>query len=532
MKTEQKGKQDTGPKIRFRSHISSIVERTGGVIAALFIIAATQVFQNIGEIRSEDISFVMDRGFFILSGVILILGICIASQVFVWAKTWISIEDQAVVIEKNTLNKKKNTIGIRNISNINIEQNLFEMLIGTCKVKVDTNSRSTADSTDVKIVLKKADALRFKNEITRRMRLAAGGAAAGVDMDPELDRPETAALAANGAGREGRAADPVLEEPEDYDIRADLGDIMKHGFFSVNLFSVAIFLLCILGTVMGVAEALRQRSLMESFAGAAAGIILAAVLILSALWDTIKDFVKYYDFRAKRRGDRIYIRYGFLKKVEYTVPVDKIQALRVRQSFVARLGKRYMAEIINVGMGDDAEEKHSFLVLYGTEKQLKERLSLLLPEFLPAADLKVERLPKAVWVVWIFPAVVCLLCVAAGAVLCAAVLENYQSAVWGSAAALALALLGGMVLKYRTDGMSADGTFLKLCRGYFGKHYLAVKYRNIQYVEFSQSFLAAAFHLKKGRIHLLASSADTSHGIPYFRGDADDVIKNGITGSW
>ena len=107
-----------------------------------------------------------------------------------------------------------------------------------------------------------------------------------------------------------------------------------------------------------------------------------------------------------------------------------------------------------------------------------------------------------------------------------------QRGFWLFPLTAALALLGGMALKYRTDGMSADGTFLKLCRGYFGKHYLAVKYRNIQYVEFSQSFLAAAFDLKKGRIHLLASSADTSHGIPYFRGDADDVIKNGITGSW
>lgn len=528
MKTEQKEKQDAGPRMRFRSHISSIVERTGGVIAALFIIIATQVLQNIGDIRSEDVSFVIDKGFFILLGTILILGICIASQIFVWAKTWISIEDHAVVIEKNTLNKKKNTIGIRNISNINIEQNLFEMLIGTCKVKMDTNSRSTADSTDVKIVLKKADAFRFKNEITRRMRMAAGGATADTDLDSALPRMDTALDVAE----EGRTPGPDLEETEDYDIRADLGDIMKHGFFSVNLFSVLIFLLCILGTVMGVAEALGRKNLMESFAGAAAGIVLAAVLIVSALWDTIKDFVKYYDFRAKRRGDRIYIRYGFLKKVEYTVPVDKIQALRVKQSFVARLGKRYMAEIINVGMGDDAEEKHSFLVLYSTEKQLKERLALLLPEFLPAADLKVEPLPKAVWVVWIFPAAVCLLCVAAGAVLCAVVLESYQSAVWWSAAVLVFALLCGMVLKYRTDGMSADGTFLKLCRGYFGKHYLAVRYRNIQYAEFSQSFLAAACHLKKGRIHLLASSADTSHGIPYFRGDTDDVIKNGMTGSW
>ena len=105
---------------------------------------------------------------------------------------------------------------------------------------------------------------------------------------------------------------------------------------------------------------LEQPELMSSLLGAAAGIIVAAGIVLSALWDTVKDFIRYYDFRAKRRGDKIYIKYGFLKKMEYTIPVDKIQALKIRQSFVARIFRKYMAEIVNVGMGDEKEEQNSF----------------------------------------------------------------------------------------------------------------------------------------------------------------------------
>ena len=59
------------------------------------------------------------------------------------------------MIERNTWNKKKNTIGLKNISNVNTEQNLLEMLLGTCKVKLDTNSMSTSDKTDVKIIFEK-----------------------------------------------------------------------------------------------------------------------------------------------------------------------------------------------------------------------------------------------------------------------------------------------------------------------------------------------------------------------------------------
>mgnify|MGYP000034238020 FL=1 len=74
------------------------------------------------------------------------------------------------MIERNTWNKKKNTIGLKNISNVNTEQNLLEMLLGTCKVKLDTNSMSTSDKTDVKIILKKAEAEQFRLYVMKLMQ--------------------------------------------------------------------------------------------------------------------------------------------------------------------------------------------------------------------------------------------------------------------------------------------------------------------------------------------------------------------------
>ena len=320
---------------RFRNHISIILEQTGAVIAAVFVLIVTQLFQSIDELTESDLSFITSKGFLILIGVITLLAVSLTGQVLVWARTYISIEENAIVIEKGRVNKKKNTIGIRNISNINLEQNLIEMLFGTCKVKLDTNSRSTADSTDVKIVLKKSDALWFQQEVSRKMEEACG-------------------LTAGNSGTTGTsvyAGDavhsvyPAMREPADCDVHAGIADILQHGFYSISILSVIIFLLVITGTVISVAEVLGRADMTASLAGAAAGILVAVFIILSTLWDTVKDFVRYYDFRAKRLGDKIYIKYGFFKKVEYTIPVDKIQALKIRQSFLARIGHRYMAEI-------------------------------------------------------------------------------------------------------------------------------------------------------------------------------------------
>lgn len=504
---------------KFRNHISIILEQTGAVIVALFVLVVTQLFQSLDEIAETDLTFFTSKGALILLGVAAVLAVSLISQVLVWAKTYISVEENAIVIEKGRISKKKNTIGIRNISNINLEQNLIEMLFGTCKVKLDTNSRSTADSTDVKIVLKKADALWFQQEVMRKMELAAGRKPA---VPTEAGRPDH--NAADPAG--GRLAARGTEE---YDVHADLADILQHGTFSISIISVGLFLLVLVGSVVNAAEILGQSGLMATAVTAVGGIIVAVFIVLSTLWDTVKDFVRYYDFRAKRRGDKIYIKYGFFKKSEYTIPVDKIQGLKIRQSFLARIGHRYMAEIVNVGMGDDQEEQHSFLLLYCTEEKLKERLSLLLPEFAASVDQPAERLPASVWAAWAVPTVITVLCMAGGAMLCNELTGNeYRLYVWLAVAAFAAVLLICMLLQYRTAGVGADETYLKLVTGYFSKQYLTVRCRDIQYAEFTQNFIARACGIRKGEIHLLASSANTIHGIPYFRNGKEEVIKRGM----
>lgn len=525
---------------RFRNHISIVVERTGGILIALLIILVPQLLENMGDIRNITeigMQLLSGNGMLINLGIFLVLFVLVGWQVFVWAKTYISIQENAIVIERETLNRKKDTIGIRNISNINVEQNLFEMLIGTCKLKLDTNSRSTADSTDVKIVLKKETALCFKQEIMRQMQEMSGerqagakaGAVSAAGTSPIhghfQDDGRTAASASSPAA-EGYSAEIQGEE---FDIHADFGEILQHGFFSINIISLAILLIGIVGTVTTVIGILNKPDLMQSLLGAATGIIAAVVIVFSALWDTVKDFVRYYDFRTKRVGDKLHIKYGLFKKIEYMVPVDKIQGLKIRQSFIARMGKRYMAEIVNVGMGDDKAEKDSFLILYGTEEKLKERLYILLPEFAGAAELKTDRLPASAWAAWAVPGVVYTLCVIASAAAAYALFDgDYTIWVLIAASVMELFFLAGMILKYRTDGTGTGEEFLKVSRGYFGRNYLAVRYQNIQYVKFSQNPVARAFGLKKGEVHLLAASTNSIHTIPYFKNDTDEKIKSGM----
>lgn len=521
---------ETGKK--FRNHISVVIEEVWGGILVLLVYVVIQVLPELAETSAEDLSFFADNGLWIVLILAVLMAVLIGNRLLIWARTYIHIEDNAIIIEKNTVSKKKNTIGIKNISNINLEQNLFEMLAGTCKVKLDTNSLSTADKTDVKIVLKKADAEAFRREIMSRMQASPG------DYVPEN---AGSSIPGNGSLTEagkisGAAGTDSFQEDKDYDVRADFGDIIQHGLFSINIFSVLLLLGGIAATVGAVVQVVQNPGFVRSLLGAAAGILVAASVVFSALWDTVKDFVKYFDFCAKRRGDRLFIRYGLLKKMEYTVPVDKIQALQIHQSLVARICGRYMAEIVNVGMGDEKEEQNSFLVLYCTKEKLRQQLELLLPEMAPAVDQKVKRQPGTTWAAWAFPFTVYVLAVLLAAAVGTVLTDGMApsgvrlalAGIWGGAALLIVAVIAGMILEYRTAGISAGENVLKLCRGYFGTHYIVVKYSNIQYADFSQSFLAKRWGIRKGQIHLLAAAGKSSYEIPYFADGLEENIKAGM----
>lgn len=197
--------------IKFRNHISVVPERMGRMLVFLAALFFGSLVQNLPDLLEEARSLSEDRNTFLLSlGGILLLFLCfLGYQLLIWAKTWIYVSEGTLVIERRTLNRKVHTIAVRNISNINTEQNLFEMLIGTSKLKLDTNSLSTADKTDVRIVLKTSDAEAFRSYLLSLLHPDQTDPAEG-EHGPEHLRP---------AG------------PDTYDIHAGLTDICAHGIF-------------------------------------------------------------------------------------------------------------------------------------------------------------------------------------------------------------------------------------------------------------------------------------------------------------
>lgn len=496
---------EKGKKIR--NHISIVAEQVGGGFAALAVVAFGILIQNVDELMEVDFSFAeAGRGVMIMGGILLLFLAAVVKQIWTWAKTWICIEGQTIVIERKTMNQKVNTIGIKNISNINTEQNLFEMIMGTCKIKIDTSSLSTAEKTDVQIVLKKADAEEFCRIVMGLLK----------EVTREQDDEKKTSI------------DEGVQES--FGEKASLSDILRHGFCSITIFSLVVIVAGVGGLIEVISRFAEKGELVQSLVSGLVGIFAVFSFVLSAVWNIVKNFIRYFEFSVKRRGNEIYIQYGILKRVEYTVPINKIQALKISQTLIARIAGMYMVELINIGIGDDKEEKNSFFILYGKKKDVEKKIEKLLPEFAGAVQANMIKQPASVLAVKAFP----LAFFEAALILATMVLltffGKYKVIVIAAAAFAGIFIPLLILLDYLTARLSVDEGLLRTVKGYFGKSLIAVKYDKIQYVELRQSLPARLCRIQKGSFSLLAAAGMRQHDIPYFRTDLEEKIKEKILG--
>lgn len=485
-------------KIKFRNHVSIILEnslKTIGTVVFLFVLNFISDSDEMG-IQVSDVVFLT---VFLLIAIGLITGL----HAVIWSRTYITIEENTLVIERNTLNKKRNTIGLKTISNVNLEQNLLEMILGTCKVKLDTNSLSTAEETDVKIVLKKTEAERFRQMVlckAEEKEFSTANEEAGSNQQPVQNM---------------QMSDKLLI--------GDMGDIMLHGLFSIRI--SMIILLIVLGffqiTMLLDAENIGE-TIVEMFVNMITLFWFSGIII----WGILKEFIKYLNFRIERKKDKVYLNYGLFKKVAYSVPVDKINGIRLTQTPIARMAKRYMVEIINVGMDDDENETNTFFLPYSKLEIVKAQIHLLLPEFDGAIEIKEERQSKAIWLLSVPWLLLYIAVVAVIYIAIPAMESELKTAVVVVAVVMFCWRLITKTAGFFTKGIKVDKQFLKIVDGKFAKRTLFVKYDKIQYVTGKQCVIARHFKIQKGTIFLLASMKNRIHELPYFKEAEMEKLKD------
>ncbi|MBO4997691.1 MAG: PH domain-containing protein [Lachnospira sp.] len=513
--------------IDMRNHISSVLEQMWAVLLVLVFF-----FLNNEEMLKLAITFLREgnilKALAAMGIFFLILIAVVAFYLNRWYKTTITVKDNMVVIMRRTLNRYVNSIAVNTISNINLEQNLFEMLVGTYKLKLDTSSLSTAESTDVKIVLSKKNAYLVKNVIMEMMREQER-----LDKQQELsDAVDKGVITEEEAKQQLLQEKDYLEEEEEtaYDIIYDMKEIIINCLLNTSLLLLVISISLLITTIWFIIHTFGSGA---SIAGAFAGIIVQIFLAGSFVSALVKGWLDDFHFRAKRDKDKIYVSTGLIKKRKYAVPIDKINAVCFQATLLSRLFHRSYVEVINIG-GEDEDANGMKLLLMGTQEQLRQQLSVLLPEYPFPEQAKLKRQPVRVLVKSIIKSVLFILISMLLVYFVLDIVFKGQSAVEEQMPVYLIAMLvlivflcllvTGSILSYITFGLSSTKHYLMLSQGMFAKKLITIPYKKMQYLTYRQNIFHRLLGVMRLQIWILASMVSRVQVTgSYFSGDFDEI---------
>lgn len=257
-------------------------------------------------------------------------------------KTRYWIEDNHFIVTSGLFNYERKELNIRRIQSIDTTQNLVHQIVGGVRLIIKTPS----DGIDLETVTK---------EQSERIRL-------------ELERLKSELLNANEINQKEESEQTeepgsmTYSEPQNETIY----ELSTRNLLLMAMTSGAIFVaLLTIGPLFGsINEVIpwdiighRLGSLFQTAINTTIFVVIT-ILIISYIVGVLINFIRYFGYTLRRKGELLNIRYGLLSVRHVTVPISKIQAVVEEQSFIQRLfGYTSFKFIITSDMETDIEDE-------------------------------------------------------------------------------------------------------------------------------------------------------------------------------
>ncbi|PAE71134.1 PH domain-containing protein [Bacillus licheniformis] len=300
----------------------------------------------------------------------------VVTSIIKWSKFTYRIEEDELRIEEGLINKKKRYIPIERIQTINTSAGLIQQMFKLVKLQVETASGGTEAEVSL-VAITQAEAERIQQALFERKKAAED---TGTDVPVPLE--ETAEEAEEA------------EEP-----------VMMYKMTGQELLTAASTSSGIGVIISGVFAFFTQVDdffdldwLYDRFAflnsAGAAVIALAAFVALFIAWllSIVGMILKYANFTVVRKEKEIVISRGLIEKQQITIPLQRIQAIKIKESLIRQPFGLAAVTIVSAGGNVLEEDKSAILFPIISKKIINQRLGEFIPDYAPEDDL--NRLPK------------------------------------------------------------------------------------------------------------------------------------------
>ncbi|HUG39691.1 MAG TPA: PH domain-containing protein [Longimicrobiales bacterium] len=274
-----------------------------------------------------------------LQWVLLILSVpSLLIAVSQWLAFRFRLEGDELILDSGVLARRRRVIPLPRVQNIDLEQSFLERLAGVASLRLETASGGSETEASL-AVLALGEAQDLQAELMRRRHRA-----------QESEPHATAAAAAtegDAAGSPSAAGTPGPRGEARPLLRLGVTDLAIAGATSneAGLIAAGLATLLELGDGLGGIEWL-GRTAEELFGRGAeigvAGAILAGALLAIAFFimgwvvSIGATIVRFHGFTLTRVGADLRREYGLLSRHRSTVPLERVQAVRIEESLLRR----------------------------------------------------------------------------------------------------------------------------------------------------------------------------------------------------
>ena len=297
-----------------------------------------------------------------LTLVLLILSVpSLLVAVAQWLAFRFRLDGDELILDSGVLSRRRRVIPVARIQNADLAQSFLERIAGMARLRLETASGGR-ETEAVLEVLPLAEARTFQTELLRRR--AAARQRLRADAAPHADAHADAAAFIGDASRlddddasrgapahaptppAHDALDPPAPRPREL-LRLSVPDLAIAGATSNEAGLIAAGLATLLqladdlgslDRIDGWLEALLARGAGVGIAGAAAAMAIVVVVFIVAGWlvSVVATMVRFHGFTLTRVGEDLRREYGLFARHHSTVPLERVQAIRIEETLLRR----------------------------------------------------------------------------------------------------------------------------------------------------------------------------------------------------
>ena len=343
---------------------------------AMLIGAIRTLRRWIGGLVFPGIVLLMSQGFSLRTVVLFLFGILVVATLAAlwgflsWRATTYAVTGNSFRLRQGVFQKSERTIPLDHVQSVDTVQGIIQRLFGVVEVRIESagGGSSEPDASLSALDRTAAQALRREVEGSRQVRTE-------VTTGPTvLRRLSTRDLLVAGAtsGQIGVAFSIIAIGAQFFD------DFLSDAF------------------VRRLIETLAPNWLMVLLILVPAGLLLAWLLAIAG------TVLAYTGFTLSREGEFLYIKRGLLERREATIPLARIQAVRISEGMLRQPFGLAAVRVESAGYGEDAGVSTMLFPLLPHD-EVQEFLAAATPEF--AVNPALRPLPRRALGRYIFRAV-------------------------------------------------------------------------------------------------------------------------------